>query len=247
LTCISVALAGTGSAINPSRGQVSLVLDLGGTLLVVDVGCQAPNVAERLGYRLDEVEFYIVTHTHYDHVCGLPMVAFIKTFRSLEPGLTVYTTTSGAPYVEELLSLAVAGKRVRYKVHGVASGVQVRVGDALLKFIEADHTIEALGVVVEYRGIKVVVSGDTRPTEWYRKEATGAHLAVHEASLPSTMVEEARRTGHTTVEQAVEQVSGAELSILYHLTHWSEVEALETARKTNKILVVPDGTIVKIC
>jgi len=93
----------------------------------------------------------------------------------------------------------------------------------------------------------VVVSGDTRPTEWYRREATGAHLAVHEATLPSTMAEEARRTGHTTVGQAVEQVLGAELSILYHLTHWSEAEALEAARKTSKILVVPDGTIVKIC
>jgi ribonuclease Z len=247
LSCIKVILAGTGSAINPHRGQVSLLLDMGGSTLVVDVGCSAPNVVERLGYRLDEVEHFIVTHTHYDHLCGLPMVAFIKTFRSREPELKVYTVASGVDTIRHVLNPVVAGRGVSYSIHPVTPGSQVLVGDGEVMFIEASHTIETVGVVVRYAGLKVVISSDTRPTEAYALEAEGASLAVHEATLPSTMRREAAMTGHTVVEDALKQVSRAEQAVLYHLTPWSEVEAMEATARNKRIQVVPDGTIVKIC
>lgn len=247
MACVNVVLAGTGSAINPMRGQVSVILDLGGTPLVVDVGCNAPRVAESLGYKLDEVEFYVVTHTHYDHLCGLPMVAFMKTFRSREPKLNVYTTISGSWYVERLLELVLAGESVGYKIQGVGPGVNINVGDVTLRFIEADHTIEALGVIVKYSGLKIIISGDTRPTRVYKEEARGSHLAIHEATLPSNMASEARRTGHSTVGEALEQVVEADQAVLYHITTWSENEALEVTRVNRKVLVPLDGTMLRIC
>jgi len=247
LSCVKVVLAGTGSAINPLRGQVSVILDMGGYTVVVDVGCCAPNVAERLGYKLDEVESFIVTHAHYDHLCGLPMVAFTKTFRSREPELKVYTVASGVDFVKSILDLVTAGKGVGYRVYHVTLGSQITVGDAKIRFIEADHTVETLGVVAEYAGLKVVISSDSRPTIAYRREAEEAHIAIHEATLPSNMREEARITGHTVVEDALKQVSGAEQAILYHLTQWSEVEAMEATARNKKVQVVPDGAIVKVC
>ncbi len=247
LSCIKVILAGTGSAINPLRGQVSVILDIGGSVLVVDVGCSAPNIAESLGYRLDEVEHFIITHTHYDHLCGLPMVAFIKTFRSREPELKVYTVASGLDFIKQILNPVVAGKDVSCSIQAVTPSSRVMVGGGGVRFFEADHTIETLGVVVEYAGLKVVISSDTRPTNAYAIEAEGANLAIHEATLPSNMRSEARLTGHTVVEDALKQVSRAEQAILYHLTQWSEVEAMEVAARSRRVQVVPDGTIVKIC
>ena len=224
-----------------------MILDMGGSVVAVDVGCFALNVAERVGYMLDEVEHFIVTHVHYDHLCGLPMVAFTKTFRSREPELKVYTVTSGVDIVRNLLDLVVSGGNVGYRVQPVTVNSQVTVGDAKIRFIEADHTVEALGVVAEYTKLKVVISSDTRPTIAYRKEATKAHIAIHEATLPSNMREEARITGHTVVEDAVKQVSEAEQAILYHLTQWSEIEAMEVSKRNKKIQVLPDGAIVKLC
>lgn len=246
MSCINVLVAGTGSAINPSRGQVSVMLDIGGSQIVVDVGCQAPNVYEGLSYRVDEVEHYIVTHAHYDHICGLPMVAFIKTFRSREPDLKVYTVPSASHLVKQLLE-PIAQGRVGYDVRIVTSRSQLDIGGARVRFLEAQHTIETVGVIVEYLGLKVLVSSDTRPTMRFKDEAVGAHLAIHEATLPSGMEGEAIKTGHSTVGEAVEQVLGAHQAILYHLTQWSEMEALEVSKRYKRILVVPDGSIVRIC
>jgi hypothetical protein len=49
------------------------------------------------------------------------------------------------------------------------------------------------------------------------------------------------------VEEALTQVSRAEQAVLYHLTPWSEVEAMEATARNKRVQVVPDGTIVKIC
>ncbi|MDM7275172.1 MAG: MBL fold metallo-hydrolase [Thermoprotei archaeon] len=247
LGCVKIIIAGTGSALNPFRGQSSVIVDGGGTIVTVDLGCQAPNVAEKLEVKLDEAQAHIVTHEHYDHICGLPMVAFVKTFRSALPELKVYAPPTASEYLKKLLQLTAGSWKIGFNVEPVKVGGRVRVGDLEFQFIEAVHTVEALSVIIKHRDLKIVVSGDTRPTSAFKKEAEKADLAIHEATFPSRMAVEAASAGHSTVSEALSQLENSNLGILYHLTRESEEEALTVLRGHGRIIVAGDGAVLRLC
>lgn len=71
------------------------------------------------------------------------------------------------------------------------------------------------------RGRKLGISGDTRPTERLAEVAKGADLLVHEATLHSSLRNEAREYGHSTALEAAEVAlkAGAKLLYLYHFSN----------------------------
>lgn len=72
----------------------------------------------------------------------------------------------------------------------------------------------------ERRGRKVVVSGDTRPTDTVIALAEGASLLVHEATFAWEEHDRALETGHSTAREAAEVAKAAGVSLLA-LTHMS--------------------------
>jgi ribonuclease Z len=69
-------------------------------------------------------------------------------------------------------------------------------------------------------GRKLVVSGDTRPTDAMRVAAHGADLLVHEATFAHEELDRAWENGHSTARQAAEIAHDAEVRMLA-LTHFS--------------------------
>jgi ribonuclease Z len=102
------------------------------------------------------------------------------------------------------------------------SGREVKLGD---------RTITPSMVMGPPRkGLKIVISGDTRPTERLAKAASTAAVLVHEATLDSSLLEGAKSYGHSTAREAGEVAREADVDLLV-LTHisnrYEDVSALE--------------------
>ena len=92
------------------------------------------------------------------------------------------------------------------------------------------------------RGRKVVLTGDTAPSDMTRAVAHRADVLIHEATFLSEERERAMETGHTTARQAAEVADEADVTLLA-LTHVSPRygggEIRREARAVFKNTVVP--------
>jgi ribonuclease Z len=99
-------------------------------------------------------------------------------------------------------------------------------------------------------GRKVVVSGDTAPTETVRVLAEGADVLVHEASFAENERDRAAETMHSTARQAAEiaRDAGVRLLALTHLSpRYFGPEVLEEALEVFPATVVPrDFDVIEI-
>jgi ribonuclease Z len=91
-------------------------------------------------------------------------------------------------------------------------------------------------------GRKLVVSGDTAPSQPVAVAAHGADLLIHEATFLSEEADRARETGHSTAAQAAELArdAGVRLLALTHVsTRYGGGEVREEARAVFEQTVVP--------
>ncbi len=245
MPCIDFYMLGSGSASHPYRGTSSILLDAGMGPLLVDAGCTSVMMLRRLGYDPGDVASVIVTHGHVDHYCGLQHIGFIKTWRSGSARrLNVYTTRHASRLIDYSLRSIDRAQLLEATVGIARDGMEVSGFKAGL--IPAVHTVEAFSLELVHNGVRILVSGDTTPTAEYRVRAQGAAIAVHEATLPTGMEERARRDGHSTVGEALAQVAGASIKVLYHISPLSEGEALEAAA-AGRVTVGFDGLHVRLC
>jgi ribonuclease Z len=123
---------------------------------------------------------------------------------------------------------------------GPARGV-LQHGEALV--LPDGRRIEPSDVLGPPReGRKVVLSGDTAPSESVVEAATSADLLVHEATFLADEAERARETLHSTAAEAalVAREAGVRLLALTHLsTRYFGHEVVEEARAVFPESVVP--------
>jgi ribonuclease Z len=257
---LGVALCGAGSPMpSPDRAGPCTVITAGRHVYLVDIGEGGVRNLGRMGYGAGRVEAVFLTHFHSDHIdsLGALMLQHWGTSGSPVP-LPVYGPIGVDTVVSGFNSAYSLDRGYRIAHHGTkvmqpaAFGMQAfphdapANGDPKLVFardglqvfaFRVDHTpVEpAYGYVFAYKGRRIVVSGDTRPTPSVERAAKGADVLVHEAlseklvALQQAAATKAGRgtlaqifhdipTYHTTPVQAADIAERADVKMLL-LTH----------------------------
>lgn len=213
-----VVLLGTGTGLpDPDRAYTHLVWDGPGGPFLVDVGGESYRRMLAVGIDPQRLTGVLLTHSHCDHINGLPALLFSLRLGGRTEPLPIYSL----PATIELTTafLAAAGLEdwatpVIWQPVTPGEPLQLRDGLVITTAITA-HSRPCLALRFAAPNVPAVCySSDTEPCPTVVDLATGAQILIHEATTAEPFA------GHTTPRQAgaVATAAGVRRLILVHFS-----------------------------
>ena len=268
---LHVGLCGAGGPMpDPRRAGPCTAILAGKRLFIVDAGSGASRNLSLMNLPPARVEAIFLTHFHSDHIDGLgelmlqrwgggaatsPVPVHGPTGVEQVVGgfMTAYTLDEGyriAHHGQKVIPPSGFGGAPLPFVAGEAQPDLVLIDEPDLKVtafpVRHDPVQPAVGYAFEYKGRRVVISGDTAPSARVEAAAKGADLLVHEALAPNLVAVQGRAAKaagrqnlmaifhdivdyHTSPVQAAQLASraGARALLLTHITPPLPLKALE--------------------
>ena len=190
---------------------------------MVDAGVGALRQLRKVGVSADALDAVLMTHWHLDHCAGLRGLINSRTCHSSLPVLG--PEPSGAA---RLLLRTICPAALR-SFHPVRGGRPIRISDIETEPIDTIHRTASVGWKLTEASLmnrRMVISGDTRPTEAIIEAAMKADLLVHEATYLQLHSDRAVRRWHSTATEAARLALESEVGGLA-LTHTSSRYTME--------------------
>jgi ribonuclease BN (tRNA processing enzyme) len=249
-------MLGTGTPnADPERSGPAVAIIAGGETYLVDAGAGVVRRAA-LAARSDSIRELappklrrvFLTHLHSDHTVGLPDLMLTPWVLERTSPLEVYGPP-GTKRMVDLLAQAYS-EDVELRLHGgepsnttgyrsiardVAPGVVYRDSNVTVTAFEVQHGKweHAFGYVFQTRDRKIVLSGDTRPSDAVVNACDGCDLLIHEvysAERFKTRSAEWQRyhaAYHTSTTElaAIATRARPKVLMLYHQLYWGDDDA----------------------
>jgi ribonuclease Z len=208
------------------RDTTALVVRAGQTVCLVDVGGSPIQKLRRLGLDPVDLSAVVVTHTHPDHVYGLPALVQGLIILGRRDPLPVYCRREHVGLVGQLLELfgLVEADGLAVPITGVEpkEGVELLATPDLV--VSASPNVHGrmpnLAVRVDAGGRSVVYSSDTRPCPEVAALARDATVLVHEATFfqpdPTQWHSTAREAGEIARQAAARRLVLAHIGYPHH-------------------------------
>jgi ribonuclease BN (tRNA processing enzyme) len=182
---------------------------------------------------LETVHHIFVSHQHFDHAAGLPILLLALSRVDNGP-LWVYGPAGGLAAMRQVVQIecpGVLGGRLGDRLSwvpleagqrvGLPTGGRAPGGEATLRATAAVHPVPAAGCVLEWGGRRLGYSGDTAPYDGIGAAFAGVDLLIHEASgLDGPGATALHGIGHSTGSDAGQAAAaaGAARLVLTHFT-----------------------------
>jgi ribonuclease Z len=232
---LRMTLLGVGTAVpDQDRENTHMVWESPDGLLLVDAGGSTYQRLLRAGLDPLALRGVFLTHSHADHINGLPALLFQLAIVGYRRTLPIYgnaPTLALARRVVEAFELESHQAAVEWVE--VEGGQDAPIADAhyRLQTATTTHSRPCLALRFEDRssGRALAYSADTGPCQAVQDLARGAAVLIHEATMPDPF------EGHTTPREAgqVAARAGAERLVLVHFSpRWtmSASQAIEEVR-----------------
>ena len=270
-TGTQIVFLGTGNpAANPDRSGPATAIVVNGTPYVVDFG---PGVVRRAAAAVRDrgitslqptnLDIAFATHLHSDHTVGFPDLIFSPWTLGRRMPLEVYGPKgikAMAQHLEEAYRLDIETRTNAYgnqrdfpeghnvNAHEISAGVVHKDGNVTVTAFPTKHAMESYGYRFDTRDRKIVISGDTNPTQATIDACDGCDVLIHEgialswlATRPSSFQGFASKY-HTTTAQLAELAAKAKpkLLIVYHTDEPDQVLREMLERYPGHVLVARD-------
>lgn len=234
-----------GSYPNGQSAASSYLVEHDGFGLVIDMGSGAlgPLHAYRDPAQIDAV---LLSHLHADHFLDMCPLFVARRYRpeGMPPGLPVFGPANTAERLqsaygdddEPLLSTV-------FQIAAFPEG-EFSLGPFTVQVAQVDHPVECYGMRITAGGRTLAYSGDTAPCQALVDLATGADVALFEASF---------RDGddnppglHMTATEAAGMAgdAGVERLVLTHMVAWhdnTEAADLASAHFNGEVIIAQPG------
>ncbi|MBI3181305.1 MAG: 3',5'-cyclic-nucleotide phosphodiesterase [Myxococcales bacterium] len=198
-------------------------------VLALDAGALTGSLGLEQLCRVDDI---IVSHSHFDHVKDLPLMADLIVGRRDKP-VTIHASRECARTLRTNMfnnslwpdfTRIPTRKNPVMQIKSFRAGASFKIGRYSVISIPVTHPVESCGFVVSDGSLSVAMSGDTGPTQklWEVLNRTRDLKAVLlETSFPNRLQQLADISGHLTpqtlkVELRKLERNGAAV-LLYHL------------------------------
>ncbi len=167
---------------------------------------------------IDPIRHVFLTHSHLDHIAGLPMLADHIFDEYVNTPLTVYAREETLRAVREHLfndviwpdfSKLPTPENPMLRFHACRPGDTVTIGHREFFAVDVMHSVPSLGYTVQNSGGVFAVSGDTKTNEtlWPVLNACeDLRVLVIEVSFPDEMGPLAAESGHYTPSTMTEDL-----------------------------------------
>jgi len=204
---IYVYTVGTSAPLPGERVQTGTAIIVNGHFFMFDVGDGVVRRAENMGLPINKLDGIFITHWHSDHFMDLASMVSRSWLLGRSTDLHLYgpdgtdsinQSIKGYLHLENQHRLDHHGPDIMdlSKVHAIphefknvqnSKAIIYQQDGITITAFDVDHSpIEpAVGYAIEYKGKKVVISGDTKKNELVLEMAQDADLLLHEVILNS--------------------------------------------------------------
>ncbi len=227
-------LGSSGAVPSESRDTTAVVIRAGATTCLVDVGGSPVQKLRRIGLDPVRLSAVVVTHTHPDHVYGLPALIQCLLILGRTAPLPIYCRVEHADLVRRLLDLfGLSDEGLSVPVVPVEPREGLRVLETPDLVVTASPNAHGrmpnLAVRADAGGRSLVYSSDTRPCAEVEALARGATVLIHEATFarpdPTQWHSTAREAGQVARAAGVRRLYLAHVGYTVHGALRSHVAA----------------------
>ncbi len=211
--------------------------------LAIDAGALTASLPLEELLRVDDI---VLTHSHFDHVKDVPLLADLLVGRRATP-LRVHASTACARTLRESVfndELWPDFTRIPDRARPVIEILPFdparpfRIGKYAIAPVPVDHPVESVGFVLSDGRSAIAISGDTGPTSRFWKKVNAQprlRALLVELSFPNALQDLADLSGHLTPRTLAGELGKLDRNgfpvLLYHLkpAHAAELKR-EVAR-----------------
>jgi cAMP phosphodiesterase len=211
-----------------------------------------------------KIKYIFITHAHLDHVRGIPFLA-----DNIVVGKTGHkVTVMSIPPVIKVIKAHLLNSSVwpdftviPHPNNGILNlvklknGKPIRIHDYTITPYEVNHTVSAVGYLVEdKKGKRLFYTGDIGPSgkTWEKIGDKQIHSLIIDVSFPNSMGDIATRTGHLTPallkEELLKMQHMPEYIYITHPKpqHFKTIKSELDRLRIKKLRLLRDGDTIRI-
>ncbi len=137
----TITFLGTADGLaNAGRNHAALLVRLAGKTILLDAGQPCSQTLKRLGVGFDELDGIVVTHTHSDHIGGLPMLLQSMWLEGRRRALPVWLPSQAIrPLRAWLIACHLFPERLGFTIRWLPITKPIRIGKVRIQAVRNTH------------------------------------------------------------------------------------------------------------